>query len=412
MEQKITSFYRLTEREKKQMVEQCMREIEARKIRETETVRKILEELLEEKWNVKKKNAESEMRVLLDELTRQVNEAQSNERKNNDYLTNSAKRLAESEARNESREKQLKDSEARCLSLQKKLTKSEKRVDELTEQLAEANDISTMVMETCNESAETIKSMKKENSDNEAKIGVLEEELKRKSADSDSFSSEAQRLRREKRLLERDKKKLTEQKVVARRLSFIAGVAITAAVFVMIFPTRTASYQRLLKSGVTEIYNGGANMFDNLSGFGKVVGDDGIEYAGFWANDLLIYSTEFVLEDGSTYSGSMNGVNRPLGFGIYTRKNGGQSYGIWTWATEKTVKVSGVSDTDGAEETEEKEGTEYTYTGLLRFGKPYGYGTFESTDDGSIFVGEFYDGIFENGTWIMPDGSRKDFTVK
>ena len=42
MNQKITSFYRLTEQEKDRLVEQCRKEIEARKVWEIEEVRKIL----------------------------------------------------------------------------------------------------------------------------------------------------------------------------------------------------------------------------------------------------------------------------------------------------------------------------------------------------------------------------------
>ena len=100
MNQKITSFYRLTKPEKERLVEQCRKRIEEEKIRDAETVRKILEELLAEKWDKKKKTAQTEMQKMLDELQRQVTEAQEKERRTGTDAADLRKKLAAAEAKN------------------------------------------------------------------------------------------------------------------------------------------------------------------------------------------------------------------------------------------------------------------------------------------------------------------------
>jgi len=74
MNQKITSFYRLTEQEKDRLVEQCREEIQARKVREIEETRKILEELLEAKLAKKENNRMSKLERKLEAARAQSGE--------------------------------------------------------------------------------------------------------------------------------------------------------------------------------------------------------------------------------------------------------------------------------------------------------------------------------------------------
>lgn len=383
MNQNITSFYRLTESEKAKIVEQCLREIEEKKIRDTETIRKILEDILDAKWISKEKKAKDDTQKIVDELECQIAELSES--------------LSASEEKAENYRTQLKNSDERCFDLRERLTDTEKKVESLNDRLDTAVNSGNILAEAYNMSDRTVEKMKKEKSENLAKIEELEEALKNKNEEADNSSSEAKKLRSEKRRLEREAKTHKEQKSTAWRFGLFVGIIATAGLCFTIFPTRYVEYQRVSED-VTDIYKGGANAFDYPSGFGELSGNDGVEISGFWANGALLYATEFAFSDGSTYSGTMNTDRYPIGIGAYTRPNGEKDYGIWWWADEKTVTL-----TDSE--------TEYTYTGLMRFGKPYGYGVFVSADDGSIFSGEYYGGAFGNGTWLMPDGTTKPVTV-
>ena len=426
---KVETFYRLTKQEKDRLVEQCRKEIEARKVREIEEVRKILEELLETKWEKKKKTAQTEMQKMLDDLQRQVTEAQTRERQNSTVADGVTKKLTAAEARNSELsgdlalangklnnfQERLKNSEERAISLLEKLTGAEKLVGSLQgklmaseenavnlqNQLTAAADTNETLQRLYSTSETMVENLRRAKSEDARRIEELEESLDAKAQEAETSAAEAQKSRREaavlEKKLEQENERYEVQKSSAWRGGCFVGVLFAAVLCVVIFPTHYItdfSVPAEQNSGISRTYSGGVNMFEKFSGFGELDIDNESVCSGFWANGLPVFATEYVFPDGGVFCGSMSPDNRPMGAGTYTRLDGEKVFGLWSWAREKTVRV-GASD------------AEYIYTGPLRFGEPYGYGVFEGTEEENRFVGEYYDDIFRNGTWIEPDGTPR-----
>lgn len=415
MNQKITSFYRLTKPEKDRLIEECRKRIEAEKIKEIETVRKILEELLEEKWEKKKKTAQAETKKMLEDLQRQVTEAQAWERQRSTEAGELKKKLEAAETRNSeingdlalangranNSQERLKTFEARNVTLQGKLTNAEKQVSELEGKLISVNDSNDTLRSLYNASENMVGNLRKLHSEDARRIEELESELKTKQSETGAKSEEVRKYAREVSVLEKKLSQMEEkhekETSSAWRCGWFIGILLAAALCVSIFPTQYVTDSPVpaeQNSGVSAEYTGGGNCFDYFSGFGELRFDNGTVCQGFWANGWLAYATEYRFPDDSVYSGNMGTNSRPLGAGICTRTDGETIFGIWSWAQEKNVKV-GTDD------------EEYIYTGLLRFGKPYGYGIFGGFGEKESFVGEFYDDMFQNGTWIAPDGTLR-----
>jgi len=426
---KVETFYRLTKQEKDRLVEQCRKEIEARKVREIEEVRKILEELLETKWEKKKKTAQTEMQKMLDDLQRQVTEAQTRERQNSTVADGVTKKLTAAEARNSELsgelalaygklnncQERLKTSEERAISLLEKLTGAEKLVGSLQgklmaseenagnlqNQLTAAADTNDTLRRLYSASGTTVENLRRAKSEDARRIKELEESLDAKAQEAETSAAEAQKYQKEtvilEKKLEQENEKHATQKMSAWRGGWIFGILLAAVLCVVIFPTHHVSDSPIPSarySGVTGRYSGGTNMFDQFSGFGEVNYDNATVCRGFWANGWLLYASEYVFQDNGVYSGNLGTNSRPLGAGTYTRTDGEKVFGLWSWAQEKTVKVG-------------EDDVEYIYTGPMRFGKPYGYGIFDGSDEKERFVGEFYDDCFRNGTWIGADGATR-----
>ena len=184
MNQKITTFYRLTKQEKDRLVEQCRGEIEERKVRELEEVRKILEELLETKWETKKKTAQREMQKLLDDLQRQVTEAQERERRNSADTGELRKKLDAAELRNSelsgdlalangkanNSQERLNASETRVVGLAEKLTDAEKTVSDLQGKLTASNESLDTLRRLYSTSEKTTANLRKLHSEDARRI--------------------------------------------------------------------------------------------------------------------------------------------------------------------------------------------------------------------------------------------------
>lgn len=432
MNQKITSFYRLTKPEKERLVEQCRKRIEEEKIRDAETVRKILEELLAEKWDKKKKTAQTEMQKMLDELQRQVTEAQEKERRTGTDAADLRKKLAAAEAKNselqsrltaaEARnselngdlalaggkanlsQERLKSSEERVIRLSRQLETAEGEIRSLKDQLENSSDTNDSLRSLYTASDTAVGDLRKKLSESARTVEDLKESLKEKESEANAYAAAAQESRKEVKLLE---KKLAEEVSKGEKESFtswrsglLIGLVLAAALCVIVFPTHYVTDLPVpaeQNSGISGTYTGGGNRFDRFSGFGELAFDDGTVCRGFWANGWSVYATEYVFPDGGVYSGNMWLNMRPCGAGTYTRPDGEKAFGIWTWATEKTLRA-------GPNEEE------YVYTGPLRFGEPYGYGEFDGSGEGGDFVGEYYDDGFRNGTWYRPDGREARIT--
>ena len=409
MNQKITTFYRLTKQEKDRLVEQCRGEIEERKVRELEEVRKILEELLETKWETKKKTAQREMQKLLDDLQRQVTEAQERERRNSADTGELRKKLDAAELRNSelsgdlalangkanNSQERLNASETRVVGLAEKLTDAEKTVSDLQGKLTASNESLDTLRRLYSTSEKTTANLRKLHSEDARRIEELETDLAAKEQEAEKNAAEAKKYQKEAALLDKKLSRESEQhkkdKNSAKQVSVFLGILL--ALCVVIFPTQYVTdfpVPAEQNAGVSGTYTGGGNLFDYFSGFGELRFDNETVCRGFWANGVMPYASEYVFPDGGVYSGAMGINNRPFGAGIYTRLDGEKIFGIWSWAHEKTVKVGE---------------DEYTYTGPMRFGEPYGYGVFDGTSREGRFAGEFYDDIFRNGTWIQPDGT-------
>ena len=422
MNQKITTFYRLTEAEKKRLVEQCRKRIEEEKIRDEETVRKILEELLDTKWETKRKKAQTEMQKLLDDLQRQVTQAQvSNEELKKELRSTAGtridleKKLGAAEIRNSElsgdlalangkanhSQDRLKASEQRVVSLAEQLSAAEKKVTELTGQLSAAGESTETLRRLYSASEKMVANLRKLHSEDARRIEELENDLSAKEREAEANAAEARKARKEAANFE---EQLTQERTQHEKennsldfCSALFGVILASILCMLIFPTQYITdfpVPAERNSGVSGTYTGGGNMFDLFSGFGELLFDDGTVCRGFWASGVMPYATEYVFPDGGVYSGAMGFNNRPFGAGIYTRWDGEKVFGLWTWAQEETVKV-------GADEVE------YIYTGPLLFEEPYGYGVFYSSDGNEQFVGEFYDDCFMNGTWTGADGTER-----
>jgi|GEM_PF-949069 len=355
----ITTFYRLTEQEKKALTEQCRKKIEEEKIRDTETVRKILEELLAEKWDTKEKAAQNEMRNIVDELQRQVTEAQAQQ--NSEEVRGLKEKLTSSEISVRSLREKLESSEREIHSLREQLTRSDGLVSNLQVRLIASED----------HSGELKKSLK----ESEDYSG----ELKKKLTEAENHSAEAERQTAEFR------KKAEKREFLHLLGGVLAGIFLGAGVVFSIMPAGFVSGRAVCNRKTGEQigeYTGGLSVFSRYSGAGTVMLADQTQYSALWIGGFQNRQYSYEFPNGTSYTGGLSDRYRPEGEGIYVGTDGTEVSGVWSW----------VESQDG-------------YTGMILDGERYGYGTLISAvTEGKVFTGEFRRNVFTNGTETYANG--------
>ncbi len=435
MNRKIASYYRLTKQEKDALVEQCRKRIEEERIKDTETVRKILEELLEAKWDKKKKTAQEGMQAIVDDLERQVMEAQASANRNSASGSELRQKLAASEKRESELQTKLNLTEARLSELRsdhakqigelkKKLMDSENTVSTLRTAQTKAEDanLRKTQQEAVKEaelknqltfSQETVDTLRKLQTTNETTIANLRKKLSESARENEDLRGELKNkidisssLQKDKEIqtLEKKIKQMTEEHKEnissARGLGLLLGWVIAAALCVITFPTQYVTdvpFPPEQNLGLSGTYSGGLNMFGNYAGFGELHSSNETVCNGFWTAGNIVFATEYIFPNETVYVGVMREDHRPWGPGTYTRVDGESVFGFWSWAQEKEVTIR-------------ENDKEYIYTGPTRFGKPYGYGIFKEVGEERRFIGEYYEDYFRNGTWIESDGTIKKVT--
>ena len=368
MNQKITSFYRLTEQEKEKLIRECRIRIEEEKVREIGEVRKILEELLEEKWSRKENVRVSGLQKKLEE-----------ERRLNRILQ---ERQELSEADAADLRARLKTAEKNAEDLQERLTKAEAEKDEL-------QDLLSLAEEQIGDYGNRLEQSEKEAGDYRRRMEEAQSEL-------EFMCLQPKDEKTEKRPPRRRRQKSSLRKKIALGLAgCFAGLTLTAAVGAFVVPVRyyeAEASQKLWYTDGTYTVSYGENLFGNIAGFSySRIGDD-VQTTDivFDGRSLGLMQTYF--PDGSRYCG-IGVFARPDGFGVYTLPDGERLFGIWDFTEDLEYVMNGET---------------YRYVGMLRSGQPHGYGVLEDSAGNRCFSGEFSESMTIQGEWLPEEEGSSD----